>query len=127
MLQRTGWDGWQEGGKVMKKIMSVLICICLGILVNVNVTEAATPRVMVSDYSIKEGEVIAGKEFTLTIMLKNTAVKTVKNIKLSISTENGELLPAAGAGTAYVNQIEGDSEEKVVFKMRAANGLEEKA
>ncbi len=127
MLQQIGWDGWQEGGKVMKKIMSVLICICLGILVNVNVTEAVTPRVMVSDYSVKEGEVIAGKEFTLTIMLKNTAVRTVKNIKLSISTENGELLPAAGAGTAYVNQIEGDSEEKVVFKMRAANGLEEKA
>ena len=111
----------------MKKIISVLICICFAILMSVNITEAATPRVMVADYSIKEGEVIAGKEFTLTIQLKNTAVRAVKNVKLSISTENGELLPEDGAGTAYVNQIEGDSEEKFTFKMKAAHGLEEKA
>lgn len=112
---------------MMRKIISVFIYICLGILLSVNTAEAATPRVMVSDYVVKEEEVIAGKEFTLTISLKNTASKAVKNIKLSIDTENGELLPAQGAGTAYVSQIDGDSEEKIIFKMMAANGLEEKA
>lgn len=111
----------------MRKIINVFICLCLGILMSANVAMAATPRVMVSDYSVKEKEVISGKEFTLTISLKNTAVKAVKNVKLSISTENGELLPAKGAGTAYVEQIDGNSEKEFTFKMMAANGLEEKA
>lgn len=113
--------------KVLKKGISVYICICIAILASAIVTEAATPRVMVADYSIKEGNVVAGKEFTLNITLKNTAARMVKNVKLSITTENGELLPVAGAGTAYVTQIEGDSEEEISFKMIAANGLEEKA
>lgn len=111
----------------MRKIIKVFICLCLGILMSTNVAVAATPRVMVSDYSVKEEEVISGKEFTLTISLKNTAVKAVKNVKLSISTENGELLPVKGAGTAYVEQIDGNSEKEFTFKMMAASGLEEKA
>lgn len=111
----------------MKKLLVLFICICIGILGSVETVDAATPRVMVSDYSVKEGDVISGKEFTLTITLSNTAAKAVKNIKLSISTENGELLPAKGAGAVYVNQIAGDSEEKLTFKMKAAKGLEEKA
>lgn len=111
----------------MKKLLGLFICICVGILASAGTVQAATPRVMVSDYSVKEGVVTSGKEFTLTITLKNTAAKAVKNIKLSISTENGELLPAKGAGTAYVDQIDADSEEKLTFKMIAAKGLEEKA
>lgn len=111
----------------MKKIFILFMCMCFGILGRVTVVCAATPRVMVSDYQIKEGEVIAGKDFTLTLTLKNTASKVVKNIKLTISTENGELLPAQGAGTAYVEQIDANSEEKLTFNMTAASGLEEKA
>lgn len=111
----------------MKRLLCLFICICLGLLGNAGVVKAATPRVMVSDYSIDGKEVIAGKDFTLTITLKNTAAKAVKNVKLSITTENGELLPAKGAGTAYVEQIDADSEESFTFKMTAANGLEEKA
>lgn len=91
------------------------------------IVEAAQPRVMVSDYLVKEGDVVSGKEFTLTLTLSNTASKAVKNIKLTISTENGELLPQKGAGTEYVEQIDAYSEEKLTFKMKAANGLEEKA
>ena len=111
----------------MKKLLCLFICICLGLLGNVGTVKAATPRVMVSDYSVDGKEVVAGKDFTLTITLKNTATKAVKNVKLSITTENGELLPAKGAGTAYVEQIDADSEESFTFKMTAASGLEEKA
>ena len=70
---------------------------------------------------------IAGGEFTLTITLKNTAQKAVKNLKLTIYTENGELLPAEGAGTSYSEQIDADSEQTFSFPMKAINGLEEKA
>lgn len=111
----------------MKRLLCLFICICLGLLGNAGTVKAATPRVMVSDYSVGGKEVVAGEDFTLTITLKNTAAKAVKNVKLSITTENGELLPAKGAGTAYVEQIDADSEESFTFKMTAANGLEEKA
>ncbi|MDE6760930.1 MAG: hypothetical protein K2J90_09670 [Lachnospiraceae bacterium] len=111
----------------MKKILSLFLCIWIGIMGGSYIVEAAQPRVMVSDYLVKEGEVVSGKEFTLTLTLSNTASKAVKNIKLTISTENGELLPQKGAGTEYVEQIDAYSEEKLTFKMKAANGLEEKA
>ena len=101
--------------------------ICFGILVCQANAQAATPRLMVSDYSIKEEKVVAGKEFTLTLTLKNTASKAVKNVKVSLTSEAGELLPAEGAGTAYVSQIDADSEEKVTFHMVAASGLQEKS
>lgn len=111
----------------MRKLLIFIICICFGLFVNVRTAEAANPRVMVSDYSVKEGAVIAGKEFTLILNLKNTASRAVKNVKLSIYTENGELLPAKGAGTTYISQIDIDGEEKLTFHMMAVDGLEEKA
>lgn len=111
----------------MKKLLCLFMCICLGLLGSAGIAEAATPRVMVSDYSVDGTEVVAGEDFTLTVTLKNTATKAVKNVKISITAENGELLPAKGAGTAYVEQIDAESEEPFTFKMTAASGLEEKA
>lgn len=106
----------------------LVICLCLGVLSQVTPLSAATPRVMVSDYTIKEGKVTAGKEFTLIVTLSNTSTKnTVKNLKLSLTSENGDLLPADGAGTAYVEQIDTDSETNLTFKMKARDGLEEKS
>ena len=111
----------------MRRIINLFMCIGLCILLCAGSVKAATPRVMVSDYSVKGGTVIAGKEFELTITLKNTSPKTLKNAKLSIRSENGELLPENGAGTAYVEQMDPDSEVELKFDMKAANGLEEKS
>ena len=111
-----------------KRFAVLVVCFCLGILSQVTPLSAATPRVMVSDYTIKEGKVTAGKEFTLIVTLSNTSTKnTVKNLKLSLISENGDLLPADGAGTAYVEQIDTDSETELTFKMKARDGLEEKS
>lgn len=111
----------------MKKGFGIWMLVCFSLLFFTDKVYAATPRVMVSDYEVKEGGVVAGEEFTLTLTLKNTAQKVVKNLKLTIYTENGELLPAEGAGTAYSEQIDADSEQNFSFKMKAINGLEEKA
>lgn len=90
--------------------------------------EAATPRLMVSDYSVSGGSVVGGKEFDLKLILKNTAAKTtVKNIKVTLYTENGEILPVEGAGTAFVESVAANSEQELTFKMKAAKGLEEKS
>lgn len=111
----------------LRKIIITFLCIWIGIMGCFRIAEAAQPRVMVSDYSVKEGDVVSGKEFTLTLTLSNKASKAVKNIKITISTENGELLPQKGAGSEYVEQMDAYSDEKLTFKMKAANGLEEKA
>ena len=108
-------------------VAGMVLCL-FGIIACMSTASAATPRVMVSDYTIKEGKVTAGKEFTLIITLNNTSTKnTVKNLKLSLTSENGDLLPADGAGTAYVEQIDTDSETNLTFKMKARDGLEEKS
>lgn len=95
---------------------------------NGNQASAATPRVMLSDYSIEEGSVTAGKDFTLRLVLRNTAAKSsVRNLKVSVSSENGEFLPTEGAGTAYLDKIDAASEAEFIFSMRALDGLEEKS
>ena len=111
----------------MKRLWIAIVCMCFMIFGLGDVVNAATPRVMVADYKIKEEDVISGKEFTLTITMQNTAKKAVKNMKVSIATENGELLPTDGAGTAYVAQIDAESTEDISFQMLAASGLEEKS
>lgn len=114
----------------MKKIISFLICICLGLWIGgaeLTRVQAANPRVMVSDYSIEEGEVLAGQPFTLNITLKNTASSAVRNLKLTVTTEKGELLPLEGAGTAYAAKMDANGEVQFSFSMKAIEGLEEKS
>ncbi len=90
--------------------------------------EAATPRLMVSDYKVSGGAVVGGKEFDLKLTLKNTAAKNaVKNIKITVTTENGEFLPVDGAGTAYIENINATEEETITLKMKAIKGLQEKS
>lgn len=109
----------------MKKFTYLIVMLCI-LFMSTNV-EAATPRVMVSDYHVKEGQVVSGEKFELNITLKNESSNSVKNIKMTISTENGELLPVQGAGTAYIKEIKGGEEQEVSFPMEAAYGLEEKS
>ncbi|MGN0497068.1 MAG: COG1361 S-layer family protein [Lachnospiraceae bacterium] len=109
----------------MKKITCLIGLLC--ILFMSTKVEAATPRVMVSDYNVKGGQVVSGEEFDLNITIKNESANSVKNIKVTISTENGELLPVQGAGTAYIKEIKGGEEQEVSFPMAAAYGLEEKS
>ncbi len=105
-----------------------VMAIFLGIVSTPAKVEAATPRLMVSDYEVSSGSVIGGKEFNLKLTMKNTAAKnTVKNIKVTLATENGEFLPVDGAGTAYVESMDANAEETISFKMKAVKGLQEKS
>lgn len=109
----------------MKRFIGLIGILCI-LFMSINVL-AATPRVMVSYYHIKGGKVVAGEEFELTVTIKNESSNAVKNIKVTLSTDNGELLPVEGAGTAYVKEIKGGESQDVVFSMMAAYGLEEKS
>ena len=105
-----------------------MMAIFFGIVSVPSKVEAATPRLMVSNYEIVGGSVVGGKNFNLKLTLKNTAAKTtVKNIKVTVATENGEFLPVDGAGTAYVESMDANAEETLSFKLKAVKGLQEKS
>jgi len=110
----------------MKKVTGILLLLMLTLLFPKDV-QAATPRVMVWDYQVEGKEVMSGKEFPLHITLKNTAVKKVRNLKLTIQAEGGEFLPIKGAGTAYLESIEANEEAQLDFQMAAIPGLEERS
>lgn len=109
----------------MKKVIFLLCMLCT--LFMSTTVEAATPRIMISDYEVSGNKVVSGENFDFKLTLKNESANPVKNIKVTVSTENGELLPRKGAGTAYVKEIKGGKEEEVSFEMAAAYGLEEKS
>lgn len=111
----------------MKKVYGWLLAVFLGLAAFTVTSQAAEPKVMVTDYKIKEKEITAGGEFNLSVTIYNTAKKNVKNMKVSVLSEAGEILPAEGAGTAYVEQLDAQTEETISFKMKAADGLEEKS
>ena len=90
--------------------------------------QALTPRVMLADYSVEEGSITAGEPFTLRIVLANKAVRTsVRNLKVTVISENGEFLPTEGAGTAYLERIDPNTEAELLFPLLAIDGLEEKS
>lgn len=114
------------------KLRGICVCLftCLVLLLTFvcpDPVQAATPRVMMWGYSVTEGEIYAGEEFELSLVLRNTATTAVKNVKLTISTEQGEFLPVDGAGTAYAAKIGGQQEEAFTFKLEAIHGLAEKS
>lgn len=110
----------------MKRIYTIIV-MALMMLCYVQNVEAATPRVMLEDYSVAEGEVVSGKEFNLKLTLRNHSAKQVKNIKVSLSTENGDFIPVDDAGNAYIEQINAGETEDISFKLKACDGLEEKS
>ena len=85
--------------------------------------KTSTPRVMVSGFTTDVKTVHPNAKFLLTLELRNNASQTVHNIKLTMSTENGEFLPLSGASTAYLDSIAA----KVSFWMKAAASLSSKS
>ena len=120
----------------MKNVASIIktalyVCFVLlpfpaTLMVNQTV-EAAEPKVILEDYEPDKEAIYAGEEFTLTVKYRNTAHKNIKNLKLNLSNENGDIIPAEGAGVAYLETMAKDSEEEFSFKLKAVNGIEEKS
>ena len=95
-----------------------------------HISEAMTPRVMLTEYSIKasdsSGDIFPGDTFTVTFKLKNTSKNKVQNLKYSVVSDNGEFLPAEGVGTGFVSELAGETEEEYSVSLEAAKTLEEK-
>ncbi|MGN0150940.1 MAG: COG1361 S-layer family protein [Wujia sp.] len=112
--------------RVGMAVVMVVVLFFVGYL-SQTITKAAEPKVMVTDYGIPGDSVESGKAFKLTLNIKNTASRKIQNMKISVISESGELLPASGAGTDYVSVLSAEEEREFTFQMKAAAGLEEKA
>lgn len=118
-----------KSGKLKyKNFISIIICIFMcfiGCFQTLHI-KAAEPKVMVTDYKINPSEVVSGKDFKLTVTLKNTASRKVKNLKLTVASAEGELIPVNGSGAEYISEMAAEEELEIAFDMTAIRGLQEK-
>ena len=116
--------------KIKYKIsISIILCIFVCFLGCFKVLDikAAEPKVMVADYKLNPTEVVSGEDFKITITLKNTASRKVRNMKLTVTSAEGEFIPVNGAGTAYISEMAAEEELEITFDMTAISGLQEKS
>lgn len=91
------------------------------------VVEASQPKVMVVDYQIVQKEIFAGQSFDLKVTIKNTGSRYVDNLKISVTSDTGDIVPAEGAGNGFLEELPNGEESTFTFKLRAADGLAEKS
>lgn len=113
----------------MNKIVKMLglVYIMFVIAVSSISAQAAEPKVMIQNYKVSgDGKMHSGKEFDLSITLYNTSKRTVRNMKVTVLSENGEILPVNSAGTSYIEEMEPQSEETIQLQMKLDGVAQEK-
>ena len=115
--------------KIMRKgfvFIMALIAFLLSMLSDL-VVEASQPKVMVVDYKIVQKEIIAGQTFDLAVTIKNTGSRYVDNLKISVTSDTGDIVPAEGAGNGFLEELSNGEESTFTFRLKAADGLAEKS
>lgn len=87
----------------------------------------STPRVMVAGYTTDVKKIMPNSKFALNLQIQNNASLSVRNVKITLSTENGEFLPISGASAAYVDRIGAKSSVNISFRMKASASLGSKS
>lgn len=112
--------------KIVTIILALIFCFAFGLTAfaedepkEENI-DASQPRLMVTDYSLDTKSLKPGKESVLKVTLKNySSTKSLRNIKLSITEESGDIKPV-GTGTQYVERIYAGSTYTWTVKLTAA-------
>lgn len=115
--------------RINKYIIVMIACLMLAtmIIANSNVTFAADPKLILENYKVDKNVVYTGSKFKLSVKYKNTAAKKIKNVKLTIASENGEILADGTAGIAFIDVIEAGANWDVNMDMLTIAGIEEKS
>lgn len=115
--------------KNIKKFMTLLLAVivCMSAFSFNMVAEASQPKVMVVDYQIVQKEIFAGQAFDLKVTIKNTGSRYVDNLKISVTSDTGDIVPAEGAGNGFLDELPNGEDSTFTFKLRAADGLAEKS
>lgn len=109
----------------MKKLIAALMCLLLLFGANAIPAQAATPKVIVAGYHLSTSTVYAGAKFNLTLDMKNTSKNKVKNMKVTLFSDGGEMNPFENTGSVYVEEIAGNEINTQTFYLKAADGLAE--
>lgn len=76
--------------------------------------DVGRPKIIVSDYTTDPDEIKAGSVFDFSYTLKNThQTKAAKNIKITLSQDEGVFAPAEGTNIFYIEKME-PGEESVL-------------
>ncbi len=71
-----------------------------------NVSGGKKPKIIIADYSADSEKIIAGKEFELSIFMKNTSSTTgVKNCKVIFASESEVFIPIDAANSFFIERI----------------------
>ena len=106
-------------------MMTVIVCLCMQPFAMT--VQASQPKVMVVDCKIVQKEIIAGQTFDLAVTIKNTGSRYVDNLKISVTSDTGDIVPAEGAGNGFLEELPNGEESTFTFRLRAADGLAEKS
>jgi hypothetical protein len=88
--------------------------------------EKKTPRLIVQSYSYGGSSVEAGHNFGLNIGLQNTSAKKLSNIKATLTSESGAIVPAGGSNSFYIESIEPNAGINRSLHMAASPTAEQK-
>ena len=126
MINKHRWKHQHRKHQLQKMILALLMIVSIVVIVCPYSAQAATPKVLVSNYKVSATTIYSGDSFDLTLEILNTSKNKVKNMKVTVASEGGEIIPVTGTGSAYVAEIAGNETSEQTFSMQAAAGLAEK-
>lgn len=77
------------------------------------------PKIIIADYSFNTEKIIAGKEFLLTLIFKNTSQNMgVKNVKFTFTSDDGMFTPIDSANSFFIDAIAPEETAAVTIKLK---------
>lgn len=83
------------------------------------------PQLMVESYNYGGNAVQAGSVFFLNLSVLNTSEKSIKNIKVSLSNEEGVFVPASGSNSFFIEKLKGRENYSKTIKLNVKPKAEE--
>ena len=84
------------------------------------------PQIMIEEYSYGGNEVQAGQEFVLHLTLTNTSKKALRNIKVSLSADDGTFVPVNSSSAFFIDSMGAKSQIKKAMRFVAKPTAEQK-
>jgi hypothetical protein len=115
-------DKWSDKVFTYEKYISLLVSK------KPDTTKLPKTKLIVSNYSYESDYVEAGKPFDLNVTLQNTnASRGVRNVKVSISSQDGIFAPVGSSNTFYFNSMKARGTSDLTLTLKSKIGAEQKS
>lgn len=81
--------------------------------------EVSVPRVMVTERKLNKEKIYPGDIFMISLRIRNTSEETLRNMKYTISSENGEFISVNGVNSQFVPSIPSGGTDELLFRLQA--------